>query len=74
MAKSALNGPAIKAALEDIKRVSYGVVDTNDKPFSIDDKNAISANTLVMGKVSSGVITFANPADARRNLLVWRKK
>ncbi len=72
--QSALNGPAIKAALENIKRVYYGVVGTYDKPFSIDDKDAISANMLVMGKVSNGLVTFANPADARRNLFVQRKK
>ena len=72
--QSGLNGPAIKAALEDIKRVYYGVVGTYDKPFSIDDKDAITANMLVMGKVNNGLVTFANPADAKRNLFVQRKK
>ena len=72
--QSAITGPAIKAALEDINRVYYGVVGTYDKPFSINDKDAISANMLVMGKVSNGLVTFANPADARRNLFVQRKK
>ena len=72
--QTGLNGPNIKTALEDIKRVYYGVVGTYDKPFSIDDKDAISANMLVMGRVSNGLITFANPADARRNLFVQRKK
>ena len=42
--------------------------------FSLDDKDAITANMLVMGKVSNGVVTFANPADAKRNLFVQRKK
>ena len=69
-----LAGPAIKAALENIKRVYYGVVGTYDKPFSLDDKDAMTANMLVMGKVSDGVVTFANPADAKRNLFVQRKK
>ena len=72
--QTGLNGPNIKTALEDIKRVYYGVVGTYDKPFSVDDKDAISANMLVMGRVSNGLITFANPADARRNLFVQRKK
>ena len=71
--QSALTGPALKAALEDIKRVYYGVVSTYDKPFSLNDKDAISANMLVMGKVRNGLITFANPADAKRNLFVQRK-
>lgn len=45
----AITGPALKAALEDIKRVYYGVV-------------------------GNGLITFANAADAKRNLFVQRKK
>ena len=69
-----LNGPAIKAALEAIPRNYYGVVATYDKPFSVTDKDALTANMLVMGQVKNGVITFANPDDARRNLLVQRKR
>ena len=68
------NGPAIMAALENISRVYYGVVSTYDKPFSLDDKDAITPNMLVMGKVKGGSITFAYPEDARRNLVVQRKK
>ncbi|MGM9425124.1 ABC transporter substrate-binding protein [Hydrogenophaga sp. MI9] len=68
------NGPAIKAALENISRVYYGVASTYDKPFSVDDKDAITPNMLVMGKVKGGAITFAYPEDARRNLVVQRKK
>jgi len=29
---------------------------------------------LVMGKVQAGGVTFAYPEDARRNLIVQRKK
>lgn len=67
------NGPAIKAALENMSRVYYGVVATYDKPFS-SDKDAITANMLVMGQVKNGAITFAYPEDAKRNLIVQRKK
>jgi len=67
-------GPAVKQALENIPRVYYGVVATHERPFSREDKDAISQNMLVMGKVSRGVITFAYPEDARRNLSVQRKK
>jgi len=67
-------GPAVKAALEDIPRVYYGVVATYDKPFSLNDKDAMTQNMLVMGKVKGGRITFAYPEDARRNLFVQRKK
>lgn len=67
-------GPAVKAALENIPRVYYGVVSTYEKPFSADDKDAVTPNMLVMGKVKSGAVTFAYPEDARRNLVVQRKK
>lgn len=67
-------GPAVKAALENIPRVYYGVVATYDKPFSLDDKDAVTPNMLVMGKVRNGTVTFAYPEDAKRNLFVQRKK
>jgi len=68
-----LSGPAIKGALENISRIYYGVVATYEHPFSLNDKDAMSQNMLVMGKVSSGIVTFARPEDARRNVLVKRK-
>ena len=66
-------GPALKAALENISRVYYGVVATYAQPFSLEDKDAISQNMLMMGKVQHGAVTFARPEDARRNLFVKRK-
>jgi branched-chain amino acid transport system substrate-binding protein len=69
-----LTGPAMKTALENIPRVYYGVVATYERPFSSQDKDALTANMLVMGKVQGGAITFAYPEDARRNLIVQRKK
>lgn len=67
-------GPAIKTALESMSKVYYGIVTTYDHPFTRDDKDAISQNMLVMGKVRNGAVTFAHPEDARRNLIVQRKK
>jgi branched-chain amino acid transport system substrate-binding protein len=67
-------GPAVKAALENIPRVYYGVVATHEHPFSLEDKDAISQNMLVMGKVRNGAVTFAYPEDAKRNLFVQRKQ
>lgn len=67
-------GPAVKGALENISRVHYGVVATYERPFTAEDKDAVTANMLVMGKVRSGAITFAYPEDAKRNLIVQRKK
>ena len=69
-----LDGPAVKQALENIPRVYYGVVATYEHPFSREDKDAISQNMLVMGKVQNGAVTFAYPEDAKRNLIVQRKK
>lgn len=69
-----IDGPAIKAALENMPRVYYGVVATYDKPFSANDKDAITSNMLVMGQVKNGLITFAYPDDAKRNLIVQRKQ
>ncbi len=69
-----LGGPSVKAALEHIPRVYYGVVATYERPFSREDKDAITPNMLVMGKVRAGAVTFAYPDDARRNLTVQRKK
>lgn len=69
-----LDGPAVKNALENIKRVYYGVVATYERPFTPEDKDAITENMLVMGKVHNGAITFAYPEDAKRNLIVQRKK
>ena len=69
-----LNGPALKAALEDMQRTYYGVVATYERPFSLEDKDAITPNMMVMGLVRNGAVTFAYPEDAKRNLFVQRKK
>ncbi|MGE6339639.1 hypothetical protein ACQKEU_22970, partial [Acidovorax sp. NPDC077664] len=52
----------------------YGVVATYDKPFSLQDKDAITRNMLVIGMVKNGAITFAYPEDAKRNLIIQRKQ
>ncbi len=67
-------GPVVKAALENISRIYYGVVATYEHPFSLNDKDAITKNMLVMGKVSNGVVTFARSEDAKQNAVVKRKK
>lgn len=69
-----LSGPAVKAALENIERTYYGVVATYERPFSVEGKDAITANMLVMGQVKAGAVTFAYADDAKRNLFVQRKK
>ena len=69
-----LDGVAVKAALENMQRVYYGVVSTYERPFSGSEKDAVTPNMLVMGKVQGGAVTFAYPEDAKRNLLVQRKR
>lgn len=69
-----LSGPAIKTALENLGRTYYGVVATYERPFSAQDKDALTQNMLVMGMVKNGAITFAYPEDAKRNLFVQRKQ
>ncbi|MFY3382740.1 ABC transporter substrate-binding protein [Paracidovorax sp. MALMAid1276] len=69
-----LNGRAIKESLEGRMKTYYGVVSTYDKPFSVQDKDAITRNMLVIGQVKNGAITFAYPEDAKRNLIIQRKQ
>jgi branched-chain amino acid transport system substrate-binding protein len=69
-----IDGPAIKASLENQQRVFYGVVSTYDKPFSASSKDAVTPNMLVMGQVKNGVVVFANPEDAKRSVFVQRKQ
>ena len=69
-----LTGRAIKESLEGKMKTYYGVVATYDKPFSVQDKDAITRNMLVIGMVKNGAITFAYPEDAKRNLIVQRKQ
>ncbi|MBC7604525.1 MAG: ABC transporter substrate-binding protein [Ramlibacter sp.] len=69
-----LDGPTIKASLENQQRVFYGVVSTYDKPFTAQSKDAVTANMLVMGQVKGGVVVFANPEDAKRSFFVQRKQ
>jgi branched-chain amino acid transport system substrate-binding protein len=71
---ASLSGPAIKAALENIPRTYYGVVTTYAKPFSKEDKDAITANMLYMGQIKNGAVSFAYPEDAKRNLVIQRKQ
>ena len=49
------------------------MVATYERPFSLNDKDALTENMLVMGKVANGAVTFARAEDAKRNLLVKRK-
>ena len=69
-----LSGPAIKASLENMAHVYYGAVATYDRPFSASDKDAFSINMLLMGVVKGGAVTYAYPADIKRNVFAQRKQ
>ena len=71
--RSKLDGPAIKHALENNDRPYYGVVATYKNAFSSTDHDAMTENMLYLGTVRNGAVTFANPDDAKRNLIVQRK-
>ena len=68
-----LDGPSLKHALETNDRAYYGVVTTYKQPFSTHDHDAITSNMLYLGAVKNGLVSFAYPEDARRNLTVQRK-
>ena len=76
-----LNGPAIKAALENKSRTYYGVVATYERPFSLQDKDATTQNMLVMGMVKNGAVTFAYPGRCQAQsfcskkamIFIWRR-
>jgi len=59
------DGPAIRAALENLKEKVEGVVTTYDHPFTPEDHNAISRNIPVFGKVQDGKIVYAREEDAK---------
>lgn len=71
---SSLSGPAIKASLENLEKVYHGAVATYDRPFSASDKDAFTANMLLLGTVKGGVVTYAYPADMKRNVFAQRKQ
>ena len=69
-----VSGSAIKASLENLVKVYHGAVATYDHPFSLSDKDAFTTNMLLMGTVKGGVVTYAYPADIKRNVFTQRKQ
>lgn len=69
-----INGAGIKAALEQLDRVYYGVVTNYDRPFSAQDHAAVTTNMLVMGAVRDGRVGFANAQDARNAVVIQTKQ
>ncbi len=64
------DGDAIRAALESLNTRYQGVVTSYDKPFSAQDHEAITANMMVIGKVSAGRVDYAYREDQQRSALL----
>ena len=73
-AKTDLSGPALKAALENLKQPYRGVVTTYDHPFSASDHDAISANMLWLGTWRGSERAYIYTEDAARATIIRRKQ
>jgi branched-chain amino acid transport system substrate-binding protein len=56
---NSVEGPKVRAALENLAEKVDGVVATYDKPFSKDDHEAIEAGMPVIGEVKDGRVVLA---------------
>ena len=63
---NSVDGPKIKAALEDLKAPVEGVVTTYNKPFTAKDHEAITANIPVFGEVKGQRVVYAYPDDQKK--------
>lgn len=71
--KGDTSGPALKAALEDLKEPYRGVVTTFDRPFSRDDHDAFSDRMIWLGMWRGGSIVYHYAEDARLSSVIRRK-
>ena len=69
-----LEGEAIRKALENLNFRYQGVVTSYDDPFSAEDHDAITANMIVIGKVSAGRVDYAYHEDQQRSALLRMKR
>ena len=69
-----LDGDAIRMALENLNFRYQGVVTSYDDPFSAEDHDAITANMIVIGKVSAGRVDYAYQEDQQRSALLRMKR
>ncbi len=59
------DGPAVRAALENLQQPVEGVVTNYNKPYSHDNHEAITANIPVMGEVKDGHVVYAYEEDRK---------
>ncbi len=69
-----LHGDAIRQAMEHLNFRYQGVVTSYEDPFSAEDHDAITANMIVMGKVSGGRVEYAYHEDQQRSALLRMKR
>ena len=67
------SGPALKAALEDLREPYRGVVTTFEKPFSRDDHDAFSDRMIWLGEWRGGNIVYHSEGDAKLSAVMRRK-
>ena len=65
-----LDGDAIRKALENLEARYQGVVTSYEKPFSAQDHEAISANMMVIARVTAGRVDYAYREDQQRSALL----
>lgn len=70
----ALEGSAVRQALDNLNVRYQGVITSYDKPFSPADHDAITANMMVMGKVVGGRVDYAYQEDLQRSALLRVKQ
>jgi branched-chain amino acid transport system substrate-binding protein len=71
---NSLDGNAVRNALENLQSRYQGVITSYDKPFSKADHDAITANMMLMGRVSEGRVDYAYREDQQRSALLRVKQ
>jgi branched-chain amino acid transport system substrate-binding protein len=69
-----LDGNAVRNALENLQARYQGVITSYDKPFSKADHDAITANMMLMGRVTEGRVDYAYREDQQRSALLRVKQ
>lgn len=69
-----LDGETLRQALESLEFRYQGVVTSYEKPFSTQDHDAITANMMVIGRVTAGRVGYAYHEDQQRGALLKIKQ
>ncbi len=69
-----LSGDTLRQALESLEFRHQGVVTSYEKPFSTEDHDAITANMMVIGRVTAGRVGYAYHEDQQRGALLKIKQ